>query len=570
MVLKSSFIFISILAVTGVADMASPAQRMLKVSELIGKNIYQLPIEWGKSSAIMARCYVGKKPSKHLCIPERVLMVVGVTGAGQSTLISGLVNYLYGVKHDDRFRLKLINEPPVEKACSVTSRITAYTIYHMPGFPITYTLTIVDTPGFGDTSGLERDKQITEQIKKFFSTSPENGGIDRIDGISFVAQAPLARLTHTQRYIFDSILSTFGKNIADNIFMMITFADVKKPPVVEAIKAVNIPYGKYFKFNNCALYPSAKQDDEEEEDKSDFNKMFWDMDQKSFKNFFGNFIKVNPKSLQLTNEVLEERERLETNVNGLLPQITEMLTKMVEMHKEQRILEEHRADIKEFTRTITVTKQRLIDLPVGEHVTNCLTCNRTCHHPCRIADDDEKYRCVAMDDGGKSSAKCTVCPNQCSWDRHKNIPYQFELYKEDEILTLDKLKKKYFEAKEGKAKKEDMIRVIKSRLDDVEKLVMTMITEVRLSNKRLDEIALKPNPLSVVDYIQLLIEAEKQEHAEGWLEHVQYLQECMKKAKLTQAATKDEGLQQQIKQAKANRLTMWQTVKYFFNTTYEG
>ena len=119
----------------------------------------------------------------------------------------------------------------------MTAWITAYTIYYMPGMAVKYSLTIVDTPGFGDTSGIERDKEITRQIKEFFSMESEKGGIDRIDGIGFVAQASLARLTHTQRYVFDSILSTFGKDIADNIFMMLTFADAKKPPVVEAIKA---------------------------------------------------------------------------------------------------------------------------------------------------------------------------------------------------------------------------------------------------------------------------------------------------------------------------------------------
>ena len=435
-----------------------PSQVILKESELIDRerNIYQLPIRKGKklkSSAKIARCYVGKKPTNHVGrrIPERVLMVVGATGAGKSTLINGLVNYLYGVKLEDDFRFKLIDEPPAEKARSVTTWITAYTIYYRPGMAVKYSLTIVDTPGFGDTSGIERDKEITRQIKEFFSMESENGGIDRIDGIGFVAQAALARLTHTQRYVFDSILSTFGKDIADNIFMMLTFADAKKPPVVEAIKAANIPYGKYFKFNNSALYPTAIEDAEEEEE-SDFNKLFWEMGQKSFKNFFTNFDKVNPKSLQLTNEVLLERERLETNVNGLQPQINEGLAKMEEMRKEQKILEEHEADIesnKEFTRTITVPKQRKEDL-YKEYVTNCLTCNRTCHYPCGIPNDSDKYSCAAMDGGGESSAKCTVCPNKCSWDRHVNNPYRFELYDAEEVVTLDKLKQKYFKAKKLK------------------------------------------------------------------------------------------------------------------------
>ena len=87
----------------------------------------------------------------------------------------------------------------------------------MEGSTVPYTLTIVDTPGFGDTEGLERDKQIATQIKEFFSIRSE-GGIDHLDGILFVTQAALARLTQTQEYIFESILANFGKDIAGNIF----------------------------------------------------------------------------------------------------------------------------------------------------------------------------------------------------------------------------------------------------------------------------------------------------------------------------------------------------------------
>jgi hypothetical protein len=82
-------------------------------------------------------------------------------------------------------------------------------------------LHIIDTPGFGDTRGIIRDKAIVDQIREFFTT-PGDQGISFLDAVCFVTQAPLARLTPPQRYIFDAILSVFGQDIASNIYVLIT------------------------------------------------------------------------------------------------------------------------------------------------------------------------------------------------------------------------------------------------------------------------------------------------------------------------------------------------------------
>ena len=124
-------------------------------------------------------------------------MVVGATGAGKTTLINGTVNYILGIKWEDKFRFKLvIEDSKVSQACSQTKEITAYIFHPMKGSAIPYTFTIIDTPGFGDTEGFKRNKEITDQIKEFFSIPPPNG-IDHIDGIGFVTKASLARLTPT-------------------------------------------------------------------------------------------------------------------------------------------------------------------------------------------------------------------------------------------------------------------------------------------------------------------------------------------------------------------------------------
>ena len=204
---------------------------------------------------------------------EYVVLVVGATGAGKSTLINGLVNYIFGVQWEDKFRFKIIkDEGGASQAHSQTSQITAYTIHRQADSPFPHTFTIVDTPGFGDTKGLESDKRIVAQIKEFFSMSGQEG-IDHIHGIGFVSQASLARLTHTQRYVFDSILAMFGKDIGSNILLMTTFADGKKPPVLEAVKAAGMEYCKGFKFNNSAIFAEDEGGNDESEDQS-FDKMF--------------------------------------------------------------------------------------------------------------------------------------------------------------------------------------------------------------------------------------------------------------------------------------------------------
>lgn len=122
---------------------------------------------------------------------------------------------------------------------------------------------------------------ITKQIKEFFSLKSEHH-IDHLDRIGFVTQSSLARLTHTQQYIFDSILAIFGSDVAENIFLMVTFADGQKPPIIAAVKEANILFSHFFKFNNSAPFASTESDDEED----NFDEVFWKMGTASFKKFF--------------------------------------------------------------------------------------------------------------------------------------------------------------------------------------------------------------------------------------------------------------------------------------------
>ena len=80
-------------------------------------------------------------------------MMVGATGAGKSTLINAVANFVLGVEWKNPFRFQVITGEDVHsQAQSQTKEISAYT-FHFTNLP--YMLTILDTPGFGDTEALK-------------------------------------------------------------------------------------------------------------------------------------------------------------------------------------------------------------------------------------------------------------------------------------------------------------------------------------------------------------------------------------------------------------------------------
>ncbi|KAG8138496.1 hypothetical protein E2320_004379 [Naja naja] len=111
------------------------------------------------------------------------------------------------------------------------SEVTAYVVNHQKGFRIPYSLTIIDMPGFEGTRDAEGDKLVEEQLLEFFSTP---GGIDHMDAICLVAQAFLAHSTHTQKHIFDSMLSMLGKDVLETKSLTLTLEVLKERQELEA------------------------------------------------------------------------------------------------------------------------------------------------------------------------------------------------------------------------------------------------------------------------------------------------------------------------------------------------
>ncbi|XP_028328301.1 uncharacterized protein LOC114479060 [Gouania willdenowi] len=522
----------------------------LKHCEKIGTSnlpqIFKIPLEEEDMEIDGCRKFTfGKENMRQ----KRTIMLLGATGSGKTTLINGMINHIVGVGWQDEFRL-IIGDKLKSQAHGQTSEVTVYKINHQDGFTVPFSLTIVDTPGFGDTRGIDRDREIIEQLRTLFSS---DYGVNEIDGICFVAQASLARLTATQIYVFDSVLSIFGKDVAENILIMVTFADGQCLPVLEAINESGVPCPKnkdnlplHFRFNNSALFAHNKSaqnydDDDENEDRG-FDKMFWEMGTKSMNRFFAALNLIQTKSLKLTNEVLKGQQQLEVSVEQLQVQVRLGLEKLEELKETREKLKEHEAEIhrnKDFEFEVTVQKPYQEDISgTGNFITNCQQCQVTCHYPCNIPNDAEKSGCSAMGENGY----CNQCPSKCYWNVHFNQKYRWHYNEVKEKRNVEELKKKYQKASGEKITVQGLVDKMKVEYEEVQKWVVVLMEQSAKCLNRLKEIALRPNPLSTPEYIEMLIEGEKKEGKPGWKQRVHALNSMKEKAELMAKVEKNEKL----------------------------
>jgi hypothetical protein len=334
-------------------------------------------------------------------------------------------------------------------------------------------------------------------------------GIQQLEAVCFVVQSSLSRLTATQQYIFDSILSIFGQDIKDNIRLMVTFADGALPPVLGAVKEAGIPSPMdpstglplHHKFNNSIFFTSNKGDRQTNE----FNRTYFDMAVEGFDKFFDDLSLMEAKSLTLTREVLEERKRLEALVEGLQLRTQIKLARIDEFEQIKKILTDNQDQMdanKAFEFETLVPKSTDIS-GTGQFTTNCQNCRTTCHFPCEQAHDEDKHRCSVMDPNGS----CRIC--KCPWNEHFNQKYRYEMVKEKVKRSSDAIRQQYQGAKNEAITNEQLLKNIQKEIDKYESQLMELMQSTYPCIQRLDEIALRPHPFSAPDCIDLMIATEK-------------------------------------------------------------
>ena len=241
-----------------------------------------------------------------------------------------------------------------------------------------------------------------------------------------------------------------------------------------------------------------------------------------FKIFFDRLSNLSNKSLNLSKKVLETRDKIQNKIVELKPLI-EQCQFLIEGIKNEIKYVSTLTDIINKTKNYKVKfKTPKISkeyLKPGLYTTTCLLCNRTCYNNCPYA-DNEKKKCAAMDSNGY----CTVCSKKCPWTLHTNVPYVIKYTEIEEEVTLEELKKKYFDSQKKLSLSE---QIIKGKELDLEKKMIEYYAiheEIKVCIDILKKEALCPNVNSSDEYIDVLIAKEKNEKKTGYEKRIKILE----------------------------------------------
>ncbi|XDG05408.1 hypothetical protein ABKA04_005023 [Annulohypoxylon sp. FPYF3050] len=419
-----------------------------------------------------------------------VAVFTGASGHGKSTQINAFVSFLLGGDLEDPARVLLIDDRGAEQHGSVTQIVTCFRIRPLAPIFEGKTLLIVDTPGFGDSRGIERDAFVMAAMSEFFKI------VDHVNAIIFTVRANEARTTFL-RPVSTYVFSLFAKDVRGCLRTAYTFSDAGQPLARGALNRLGWPTenGEIL-VNNCTfnLEMDGSQNDTIVRDG-------WIYSTRGQYSIMQMLLRATPVPTQDSSEVTRKRIDLERKCELAEKKIfrtaNEAQTLIAKLNALAEAVGKAPSQKVKIENDVSVMKP----LAAGKSTTLCLDCNNTCHTICTRSDDNDKINCMVMAEGN-----CVMCKKKCKWDRHKNAKYIIVTEKQEQWVVPEDLIKTWNKA--NNSLEGALLNAMDTYLDLQETLRQEITALVELS-EQLTNTALLHDPSGLINYLETLYKTAK-------------------------------------------------------------
>jgi GTPase SAR1 family protein len=495
------------------------------------------------------------------------ILILGETGVGKSTFINALVNYLEFEKFDDAldsgdlislvpssFSIQNMHDKDPDKEIeetiiqtgsrpdednrstgqSATQQTNVYPVTFSSG-PKIYGVRLIDTPGIGDTRGIQYDKKNMADILSTMNT------YDELHGILILSKPNSSRLTSTFEYCMKELLTYLHQSAAANIVFGFTNSRASLYTPGDTFNTLKTMISKsdgmglkltqrviYCFDSESFRYLAAYKQDVKLNDKKEFENS-WDQSRQETQRMLDHFRTIQPHKTQSTMSLNGAREIIMA-LTKPMAEISRLITTNIAVCEEQR----KAMKTKHFTGEelkkrlhVQIIEMRSEPLPHPRTVCTNVRCkkiqddgtNRTekytiykthCHPVCSLANvpidvlAPESLRgCTAFDLGRRDT--CLECGHH--WQEHMHVTYELKQY--NKMVVDEKIQMKLDANTNDVILRETAIAGYDQRIKEYKEERAIIRHATAAFGVFLKKYAITPYNDAAASYTEFMIQAEK-------------------------------------------------------------
>ena len=327
---------------------------------------------------------------------------------------------------------------------------------------------VIDTPGFGDTRGLEEDKKHTEKIVEALKKE------EYINCVCLVINGRQCRMSATLRYVLTEIGSILPRKVLENVVVVFTnTADILDlnfdPNSLREYFGGKVQQSRlFFTENPYCKFEKAKEmegqlspEKIERILKTSFDKAI-EMLMQMWDNI-KDFSRVHTHHFIVLYQKKQEIERKLMELLAAYDYQTELEMKIKHTEEEVDAALRRKELNANFESTQTKPAKWKVD-KTQRHNTLCgaTYCYSNCHEPCNLPKsfDKEEFKncwCIRTSENG---VDCCLCGH--SYILHYHDEVRWEKEEETQTLVIDKETKKEFDKAESM---EEKAKIVKQKLE---------------------------------------------------------------------------------------------------------